>query len=240
MCGRGTLVYDSAGFLQCKAAGCRAWNCPTCAVARKANLEIRLKQGNASRFLTLTANPKRGRSPADRRKKMGVAFAKLMRRIQHVTGVKPEAAVVVEDTKAGEPHFHVMLTCPFISKKLLKRWWYELTGAYIVKINLIRNARDVARYMVKYMSKDPVKFGNCKRYWFTKGYRVKRDGDEPTGRYAKGACKYEKKKIDDVMLEWRRAHKELSTQPDREGWYTFMKASRFVEMLIANRLALEG
>lgn len=134
MCGVGSLIYDSGSVVEIKASGCRSWTCDTCAPIRKDRLEIQLRLGRPNYFLTLTCNPAIGKNPQDRRERMGKAFPRLMRRIHHRTGVKPEYGVIVEETLQGEPHFHVALRCAKIYKKWIKRWWHELTGAYMVDL----------------------------------------------------------------------------------------------------------
>lgn len=60
---------------------------------------------------------------------------------------------VIELTKIGRPHFHVILyNLPFIPdfKRKFERWW---SHGY-VRINSVRDVRNVGAYVVKYMSKD--------------------------------------------------------------------------------------
>jgi len=60
---------------------------------------------------------------------------------------------VIEFTKAGRPHFHVLLyNLPYVQnfKAQFEEWWRN----GFVRINKVNDVRNVGSYVVKYMSKD--------------------------------------------------------------------------------------
>ena len=93
----------------------------------------------------------------------------------HYGGVKGEYLTVVEATKRGWPHLHVLTTRRWIDQRWLSELWERLTGAKIVDIRRVVNARMQASYVAKYLGKAPHRFLNCKRYYFTRGYLPKND-----------------------------------------------------------------
>lgn len=176
MCGSGTLIHDNGLSVDLKVPWCDTWGCETCAPRRKARLEMLARRGRPNRLLTITGRLRPDETPIDMRKRMSVSFAALMKRINRHLKKKAEALVITEATQQGWPHFHVLLRSKFISQKLLKKWWEELTGDFMVDIRKVKNGAAAARYVAKYIGKAPHKFGNCKRYWKTKNY----DLGEPT------------------------------------------------------------
>jgi len=122
-------------------------------------------------MITLTSNPAVGDSPTDRAQRMSAAFNKLVKRIKRRTKLLHlPYFVAVEATQNHEPHFHVLLRAPFIPQAWLSTQWNELTGAPIVHIKRIKNPRSAARYISKYISKAPARFGTMKRYWHSKDW----------------------------------------------------------------------
>jgi len=84
-----------------------------------------------------------------------------------------EYLAVVEATKKGEPHLHILYAGPFIAFRTLSSWMAELTQSPIVDIRKIRNPREVVRYVGKYITKKPEQFGTSKRYWSSQHYAPK-------------------------------------------------------------------
>ena len=224
MCGFGSLHHSSDDAVRIKPASCRSWACETCAPIRKMLCEIEARSGNPNRFLTLTCNPAVGSSPGHRRKIMGKAFPKLMKRIGRLHGgVAPQYFVVVERTKAGEPHFHVLLRCSYVDHKLLSRWWRELTGAWVVDIRAVHGERQAARYVAKYLAKAPVRFGSSKRYWSSRGWLLNR-GDEPALEWRREAWRWCRDEPDAICRLYQREGWQLVPHAAKNGMQTLVRA----------------
>jgi hypothetical protein len=227
MCGVGSLLYDSGTVVDIKPAGCRSWGCDVCAPVRKDLLEIKLRLGRPNRFLTLTCRPRAGQTPNQRRLAMGEAFPLLMRRIHRKTGKKPEYGVIVEATKLGEPHFHVALRCAYISEHLLKKWWNELVGAFMVKIKAVTNTKGSAKYLTKYLGKDLHKFGNAKRYWFSKGYVLPPQEGERLKEPDPARCSWSVEYPEEIASAYARQGWWLVPEENRRSTYTLLSPERY-------------
>jgi hypothetical protein len=184
------------------------WSCPECGPKRKARLEIVARRGRPDALMTLTCRPEIGQTPAQRRKIMGHAFPLLIRRMQRYTGKRIPYFVKCEATKRGEPHLHVLLRSDFIPQSVISDWWKELTGWWIVDIRRVDDGKKAARYLSKYLTKDMVKFGNCKRYWLSRDWVLPPEPEEKTKEWNKRVWIYTKDSIDQVVTTMR-----------REGWW---------------------
>lgn len=127
--------------------------------------------GQPNRFLTLTVNPAFEGSPEARLTSLAGAWNIVCKRLRRRYKGKPiEYLAVVEETKRGEPHLHILLKSPFIPHDLISQWMGELIHAPVVDIRSIKSARQIANYVAKYISKKPAQFGTHKRYWQSRAY----------------------------------------------------------------------
>lgn len=168
-CSPTTLVKWSSDKAEVALTGmhCKSWSCPECAERMKAALRRKIQDGNPDTFLTLTCNPKRYRDPAEARAKMAVAWHKLIQQVRRVWGYETVPyAVVVEQTEEGWPHFHVAMRVKWIGQKWLSRQWEKYSGAPIVDIRRVKSRRGIARYLAKYLTKDPAAWPHKRRAWF--------------------------------------------------------------------------
>jgi len=170
-CREWTLVKHCENVRLVKPLFCKSWGCELCQPLRRAQLMARAASGAPNRFLTLTVNPRVGDSPADRLRMLSHAWNVLVKclRREHGTAAVQYLAVV-ESTKAGEPHLHILLRSPFIPQGWLSARMAELTGSPIVDIRKIHNTTQAVRYVAKYVGKRPAQFGTSKRYWLSKDY----------------------------------------------------------------------
>jgi len=60
---------------------------------------------------------------------------------------------VTEVTRAGFPHYHLLVRSAFIPQQQIKAWWNELTGATIVDVRKVSNDFKCYQYLVKYLTK---------------------------------------------------------------------------------------
>jgi len=209
LCTEWSLVKHAPTERALKLLYCRAWNCPICRPRRKRQLLALASSGEPNRFLTLTVNPRIGDSPEHRLRLLSHAWKVLVKRLRREHGTKAiQYLAVVEQTKLGEPHLHILLRSPFLPQKVLSSAMQDLIGAPVVDIRKIRNQREVVRYVAKYITKAPEQFGSAKRYWHTPDYEVdkwspEQDDASPSGKWS----------ID------RRSYRAIITEWSLEGWY---------------------
>lgn len=170
-CREWTLVKSTDSARLAKPLTCKSWGCEYCQPTRRAQLMAKAASGLPNRFLTLTCNPAYGDSPYHRLRLLSHAWNVIVKRLRRVYGVAGvQYLAVVEATKRGEPHLHILLRSPFIPHDMLSQAMDELTHAPVVDIRKIRNTAEVVRYVAKYVAKRPAQFGTAKRYWQSKDY----------------------------------------------------------------------
>lgn len=100
-------------------------------------------------------------------KKANYEFKKFRQRLEYSLGVKLKYLGVIEFTKKGRIHYHVIFfNMPYIKHSELLRIW----GNGGLRINAIDNIDNVGAYVCKYMTKiDDLKFKNLigKKCYFT-------------------------------------------------------------------------
>jgi len=173
LCCDWTLVKQLPGEIDTKMLECRAWTCDRCGPKRQRRLISEVIHGDPNRFLTLTVNPAFGDSPDDRRAMLADALKLLVKRLRRWKPTETfDYFVVVERTKAGEPHFHITLRCPYVPQRLISSIMNELIHAPTVDIRAISSAKKAAYYIAKYVSKAPDQFAGFKRYFHSQNWEV--------------------------------------------------------------------
>ncbi len=173
-CGQNTLVKRSEGDLHAKVLRCRSWNCLDCAPGRRRRLIAEACGGKPNKFITLTLRATDPRTQEERVKALSRAWRVMRARICRRLKIKTiPFLAVVERTKAGTPHLHILARAKFIDHAYLSNMAKELLDAPIVDIRHIDAHRGIATYVAKYVGKDPVKIGTCKRYWQAPGYDLR-------------------------------------------------------------------
>jgi len=221
VCGGWSLVKQSPVERRGKVLRCRSWRCDECAPIRRRQLMALAAAGNPVRFVTLTINPAVGLSPADRLGMLSHAWRTLVKRARRRWPTATlDYLAIVEATRLGEPHLHILLRSPFLPQRVLSVAMQDLIGAPVVDIRKIRNQREVVRYVAKYITKAPEQFGSAKRYWHTPDYEVEKwspekDEATPTGRWS----------ID------RRSYRAIITEWSLEGWYEIDDDSPIVRFI---------
>lgn len=173
LCREWTLVKQVENERHARPLKCRSWSCELCRPDRKAQLLALCASGSPTRFITLTINPKHGASPSDRLGVLSHAWKVIVKRLRRLHPNTPiEYLAVVEETKAGEPHLHILFRGPYIPQRLLSDAMMELAESPIVDIRRIKTQREVVTYVAKYVTKAPAQFDRAKRYWHSKGYEL--------------------------------------------------------------------
>jgi hypothetical protein len=191
---------------------CRSWLCPECQPVRKRQLLELAVHGTPTKFVTLTANPAVGVSPADRARQLARAWRLVVGRAKRQFKIADlNYLAVFEATKRGEPHLHILLRSPFIPQRWLSDQMRAIMRSPIVDIRQVKNPRQAAHYVAKYIGKAPHRFATCKRYWHSKNWVTteaarKLDIPRPTGQWV----------IDDRALwiieqDWRADHLKVET-----------------------------
>jgi len=176
LCGQWTLVKDQGVERRAKPLPCRSWHCPDCAPRRKAQLQALAASGDPNRFITLTINPTVGSSQEERLKILSHAWKTIVKRLRYHHPQEPiQYLALVEATKNGEPHLHILYRGPYVKQSLLSEAMEEIAASPIVDIRRIRGLREVIRYVAKYVTKAPAQFGTSKRYWHSAAYELDKD-----------------------------------------------------------------
>lgn len=138
-----------------------------------------LKRGNPSKFLTLTVNPEVYGGPEDRARRLADAWRAIVKRLKRMFPQEQIAYFVVfERTQQGEPHLHVLGRWPYVPQREFSRWMNDLMQAPIVWIEAVRSDRGVAKYVSKYLSKAPQRWGTMKRYWRSQNWAAPRPKED--------------------------------------------------------------
>jgi len=78
---------------------------------------------------------------------------------------------VIERTKRGHEHLHVLVAGPPIPHHWVSESWHEITGtSMVVWVSLIRTHKGAAGYVAKYMGKDPEARYAWSWDWVWKGF----------------------------------------------------------------------
>ena len=171
LCSEGTLVNQGAHGVRAITLRCRSWGCPLCQPDRQRQLVALAASGKPTVFITLTSNPRIGKSPSSRARALSAAWRVIVRRARKKYGYKViPYFCVFEATKRGEPHLHILARVKWIDQRWLSRQMRELTGSPIVDIRKVRSVKQAASYISKYIGKAPHRFETCKRYWRTKNW----------------------------------------------------------------------
>jgi len=203
ICREWTLVKTAAEMRAAKLLLCRSWSCDYCRPRRRAQLMAKAAAGRPVRFLTLTVNPAVGQSPADRLRQLANAWRIIVKRLRRRTpDDEVEFLAVVEETKNGEPHLHILLRSPFIPQALLSAWMGELIQAPVVDIRAVRSASEVVRYIAKYVAKQPKQFDGMKRYWSSQRWEGPREPPEPPQELVGASWRVETRSLAAIASDW--------------------------------------
>jgi hypothetical protein len=203
-CSSTTLVKYEKDQRTATALRCRSWLCPECAPDRKRRLIKEILDGAPTVFLTLTIRHVPGETAPDAARRLIDAWRRARRSWMQLHKVKHlPFYCVVEATKLGWPHLHVMLRNVWISQQWLSDFMSEAINSPIVDIKKIDGAGRAAGYVGKYAGKCSQKFGTCKRYWRSRDYLlVKADQAEPEKKRRTG-FEVEHTDIKGVASIWR-------------------------------------
>jgi len=134
---------------------CKNWGCPICGRKKVAHYARKVEAAEPNRFITLTINPAMWSNPREAYDGTRRAVPKFAAAIRKVYG-EFEFFRVLEVTKKGWPHYHLVTRSAYLPQPELSRLWKELTGAPIVDVRQIKKRQQVYFYVVKYLAKQEV------------------------------------------------------------------------------------
>lgn len=140
------------GFRAIFARQCQKWECEVCGPEKRRKMIRRIIAARPNKFLTLTTKIHEGKSPRDEYDSTRRSLSVLMREMGQKYG-KTEYVRILEATKRGYPHYHLLLRGPFWPREDIKTRWERLTGAWLVDIRPVKGSKHVAVYVAKYLTK---------------------------------------------------------------------------------------
>jgi hypothetical protein len=157
-CGRLSVagIDPKTGRKNCRRINCGGWACSYCGPrkARTARHAIRTVAAGLGLqyFLTLTLDPKKVPGTKHQIKYLKTTYNKFREYLKRKFGTAPKYITVVELTKKGVPHLHILID-RYIPQAWISNVWSRLGGGHRVWIERVE-VRDVARYLSKYLTKE--------------------------------------------------------------------------------------
>ena len=131
---------------------CQTWSCRYCAENKIKKLAAITMLAAPNRLLTLTINPSLFLSPKEAWEKTRKQVPVLIRRLRKKFG-EVEYLRVTEVTQRGWPHYHLLVRSGYLPHSVVKSYWNEQTGAWIVDLRQVKKTFSAYKYLVKYLSK---------------------------------------------------------------------------------------
>jgi hypothetical protein len=100
-------------------------------------------------------------------------------RVRKVVG-EFEYCRVLEVTKEGWPHYHLLARCQYIPQATLSQFWAEQTASKIVDVRAIRDGQNSVNYCCKYLRKQAYCPFTTRRVSWTKNFFPKTKAEPKT------------------------------------------------------------
>lgn len=150
-CGRKSVLAENGEYRVIFPLKCNSWQCVKCRKRLSAKWLKKIRPGPVERFITLTVDVKRFESVGEAVKKLYSAYKLLVQAIRRKYK-KFEYFSVIEFTKQGWPHIHILQRGTYIPHKWLSLQWDKLGMGFIVLPKKVRGR--AKEYLVKYMTKE--------------------------------------------------------------------------------------
>lgn len=131
---------------------CKRWGCRHCGERKINHYAHKVASANPNRFITLTVANRLYESPREAYDKTRRALPQLTVKTRRKFG-EFEYFRVLETTKKGWPHYHLVARSKYIPHQFIKGAWFNLTGASIVDVRQIKKNEHIYRYVMKYLAK---------------------------------------------------------------------------------------
>jgi hypothetical protein len=157
-CGRWSIrgKDPKTGRTVFRRVNCNSWICSYCGPrkAKLAKFRIRQQAENLDLryFLTLTLDESKVRNKREQVKHIRLVFNRFREYLRRKYGQPPKFICILEYTKRGTPHLHILLD-RYIPQRWISNTWNRLGGGRIVFIKRV-TVRNVSRYLSKYLTKD--------------------------------------------------------------------------------------
>lgn len=174
-----SLALNRRVFLQLR---CRRWGCPHCGPRRIAHITHKCMAAKPNKFVTLTVNNSLYASPREAYDATRRHVATLTRSIRKHVG-EWEYLRVLEVTRRGWPHYHQVARGGYVDQHWLSQQWDLLTGAKIVDIRAVKNLKEAAAYLMKYLYKQTSVPWTNRRLTWTKGFFPRDQTEKPEKLY---------------------------------------------------------
>lgn len=179
-CGERCSVKNQPGAFRLATLFCRSWSCPECQPRRRLQLIAEACRGRPDTLITLTLPDAWASRPAAAVKTLSRAWRLIRKREGRLRDAPPVPFfAVIERTRRGTPHLHILARSKWIDQQWLSRCMDELAAAPIVDIRRIDHRGRVAGYVAKYVGKDLAKLGTNKRYWQSRDFAVDARPERP-------------------------------------------------------------
>lgn len=177
-CGEWSLVQRSDAGLKAIPMRCHKWSCSDCGPRQKRRLLRCLQTTTVDALITLTCASSHFPDPATAFVYLSHQIPHLMKRLRRAYPLASiEYFCVWEETRAGWPHVHVLMRGPYIPQRLLSHHWSQLARSPIVDVRAVHQSQDAARYLSKYLTKQPAVPPGYRRFRTSRAFW---QGDRPT------------------------------------------------------------
>lgn len=158
----GVVEYDGEPTLGYAKLFCKSWKCPRCGPTKAAWYMGRIgavaAEHKLSRLLTLTLDPSKLKEGENSGRYIRKVWAKFRIYVKRKYGKSLKYISVVEHTKKGVAHLHVLVD-QYMDQKWISDAWSRLGGGKIVDIKAVYNVEQCGYYLGKYLSKDMIEAG---------------------------------------------------------------------------------
>ncbi len=131
---------------------CKRWGCRHCGERKIRHFGLKCQNAEPNRLITLTVDTKIWESPREAFEGTKRMVTRLAVKVRRAFG-EFEYFKVLEVTKKGWPHYHLIVRSGYIPHRFLSDEWNHLTGAPIVDVRKIKKPADVYFYIMKYLAK---------------------------------------------------------------------------------------
>lgn len=144
--------HKTASVMRIVPVRCKCWNCDYCKEKNLRILQAKIAEGNPNRLITLTTKLYDGETPEACHERTRCQVSRLIYKLRQKYG-EIEYACVLEKTKLGRPHWHLLVRSGYIPQRAISAIWMELTGAFIVDVRQLQSKGEAVKYVTKYVLK---------------------------------------------------------------------------------------